>query len=279
MRHIFNPLADVPFQPCEVVERSLPDHLDLHREELAYYGATIISGVLNSHMVGRLRQIVEKQVRTYGIKTEACVAETLSFNPSLPEYRDLIWWPTAHAALSLLGLRDLRWFGGATIPKPAGEPRRPWHQDWWGWQDPSSRWSFPPQVGLLYYLHETKRNNGALTITPRSHRCWHGLHNVYRTDSVAAMSRGTDEIVLETFPGDMVVLDARCLHASQPMGEGPRRDLLTVWYVNDWHNHTDQVKARVQMMVGKGKESLLGPFYPHYTGDAEPLPQDYEVRL
>lgn len=281
MRHVTLGAPPIVYEDLKgMVEKPLkfdPFHL---RACLTLDGAVVIPGVLSPSMLGRLRNEVQQQVRVEGLQVKATVAETLPFRAIQPVYRDLIWWTPAHVALDRLGLRDLRWFGGAVIPKPAGEPRRPWHQDWWAWQDPSAHWLGPPQVGLLYYLHETTEENGALVILPGSHRKRVALHNYYRIDPTASGAQEAEEKALPTKPGDMVVLDARCLHASRPMGEGgPRRDLLTVWYVNEWYAHTPALQASVYLMAGIKTETLLGPFHPtRPDGETEPLSQDYEAR-
>lgn len=164
-------------------------------------------------------------------------------SPDLPaeEIVDrLIEYP--QAAMAALGIDDLR--SGGTfqiISKPPGAPPLYWHQDWARWDDPVSLSPWPQQVFLNWYLSDTTRDNGCLRVIPGSHRRRIDLH-----EHLVAPHEGggyeieeanewmffdhPDALDVPVIAGQLVIADARLLHATHANASRERRTLLLGWY-------------------------------------------------
>ena len=103
----------------------------------------------------------------------------------------------------------------------------------------------PPQVFLMYYLTDTSRENGCLRVIPGSHTRHNPLHDVLaephsevlgRAESLdrAEFGRRPDEVDVPVRAGELVIGDARLLHASHPNGSDRHRTVLTLWYQPDY---------------------------------------------
>ncbi|MBI4815761.1 MAG: phytanoyl-CoA dioxygenase family protein [Deltaproteobacteria bacterium] len=157
-------------------------------------------------------------------------AELMTFEPALAVLRSIGEFP--------------RLSGGYVFSKAPADPRAFWHQDWGFWDDPVSDGEFPPQVGLLYYLTDTTRVNGCLRVLPGSHRNRHEIHDELMRLDKRALRRMDDpsvlpfcdldgEVDVPVRAGDLVVLDARTLHAAHANSSRERRTLVTLWYHPD----------------------------------------------
>ena len=144
--------------------------------------------------------------------------------------------------LEALGLGDFK--SGGTfqiISKPACAPALYWHQDWARWDDPISLSPWPQQVFLNWYLTDTRRKNGCLRVIPGSHRRRFDLHDhlVMPHEGGGYDVAEEDEWMFYDHPdaidvpveaGDLMIGDARLLHATHPNQTDERRTVLLGWY-------------------------------------------------
>jgi len=180
-----------------------------------------------------------------------------------PHYDKLVKWPPARQALEAMGMDDFQGAGGLIVLTK--EPKAPtlyWHQDWMHWNDPLSLTPWPQTMFLSYYLQGLTRENGCLQVIPGSHLRRTPLHD----DLEPLLGRGehgavlvkeisTDESkkaadaaspkqhapplfnedrpdAVDVFAGpcDLVIADARILHAARHNSTEETRDLLLLWH-------------------------------------------------
>src|SRR5690606_33776151 len=126
---------------------------------------------------------------------------------------------------------------GYIISKPPHSPRLFWHYDWFAWEDPRSYEPIPPQVFLMYYLSDTTPMNGCLRVIPGSHREHNPLHDLIDAPHSQTLAQGDhlnsvefsnrpDEMDVPIKAGDLLLGDARLLHASHANETDERRTLL-----------------------------------------------------
>ena len=138
------------------------------------------------------------------------------------------------------GFRDTVFSSGYLISKPAKSPPLFWHQDWWGWDHPSSYTSTVAQFFVMIYLQKTDRDNGCLRVIPGSHRKNFELLSSLEahTDELSAYNNPSsiqfqdldEEVGVEVDVGDVVFGDARLLHGTYGNNSDRERGLLTLWY-------------------------------------------------
>ena len=160
---------------------------------------------------------------------------------------------------------------GYLISKPAKSPPLFWHQDWWGWDHPSSYTSTVAQFFVMIYLQKTDRENGCLRVIPGSHRKDFELLSSLEahTDELSAYNDPSsiqfqnldEEVGVEVNVGDVVFGDARLLHGAygnnsdqrarfidalvSPKFRRPARrnsflDLATAQWCRRWCRYTNQ---------------------------------------
>ena len=138
------------------------------------------------------------------------------------------------------GFEDTVFSSGYLISKPAKSPPLFWHQDWWGWDHPSSYTSTVAQFFVMIYLQKTDRENGCLRVIPGSHRKDFELLSSLEahTDELSAYNDPSsiqfqnldEEVGVEVNVGDVVFGDARLLHGAYGNNSDRERGLLTLWY-------------------------------------------------
>lgn len=144
--------------------------------------------------------------------------------------------------LDALGIAD-HISGGVfqIISKPAGAPALYWHQDWARWDDPISLSPWSQQVFLNWYLSDTCAENGCLRVIPGSHRRRLDLHShlVQAHEAGGYDIQESNEWMFYDHPeaidvpvrvGQLVIADARLLHATHSNASTQRRTLLLGWY-------------------------------------------------
>ncbi|MEM7444304.1 MAG: phytanoyl-CoA dioxygenase family protein [Pseudomonadota bacterium] len=173
-----------------------------------------------------------------------------------PDYARIIGDPGIRRVLSDLGFADPRFSSGYLISKPPGGPPLFWHQDWWGWDDEISYGPTIAQAFFMIYLTDTTVENGCLRAIPGSHRQPHPLHEALEAHG-EELSRVEnpddplfgamqDEVPVPVRAGDLVVGDARLLHAAHANTSTEERSLLTLWYHPDFANLPAGMRARIR---------------------------------
>ena len=219
-----------------------------------------------------------------------------------PGFARLIAWPKALAALEQAGLGGARFSSGYVISKPADGPPLFWHQDWWGWDHPSSYRGTVQQVFLMYYLTDTDIENGCLRVLPGSHRRRHTMHallasaHAERLATAAdpgdpAFAAAGDERAVPVAAGDLVIGDARLLHGAYANRSAAERPLITLWYHPHFQRQPAAIRARVARILhrdgvdtdpGGGEtpfpegwpaasRARIAPLLADYQGRAAPL--------
>lgn len=173
-----------------------------------------------------------------------------------PAYADVIGAAELGALFDRLGFVDPRFSSGYLISKPPGGPPLFWHQDWWGWQHPLSYTATIAQVFVMVYLGDTSPTNGCLRVIPGSHRARHSLHDadaahgeaLSRVDDPAhpLYAEHADEVPVPVRAGDVVVGDARLLHAAHANRSDAERSLLTLWFHPDHAALPAPLRARIR---------------------------------
>lgn len=208
-----------------------------------------------------------------------------------PLFADLIALPEAQEALRSTGFGGATFSSGYIISKPAKSPRLFWHYDWAAWDAPESFTVRPtPQLFFMYYLTNTRRDNGCLRVVPRSHIEDNALLPLLdeahtpellraADPSRPAFSDRPDEVDVPVTAGDLLIGDARLLHASHANESDERRTVVTLWFHPDPHTYGERLQAFCANMVAKTPEGWpqdakdkLEKMVCRYTGDAEPWP-------
>lgn len=174
-----------------------------------------------------------------------------------PGYGRLIGHPSMRLALDGLGFADPKFSSGYLISKPPGGPPLFWHQDWGGWGNAISYGPTITQAFFMIYLTDTSVENGCLRVIPGSHRRPHKLHDALvahgeelsRVNNLDDPLFGPmpDEIPVPVRAGDLVVGDARLLHAAHANKSGEERSLLTLWYHPDFTALPASIQARIRL--------------------------------
>ena len=184
-----------------------------------------------------------------------------------PFFAELVAHSPALDALSTLGYPNPRWSSGFVISKPGHSPPLFWHQDWWGWNDPVSYTDLPLQLFLMYYLVDTRIENG-LRVIAGSHRKRHHMHDAVPTAHTDELRRATDpdhpayqpmpeDQAVPVRAGDLVIGDSRLLHGAFANQTGERRTVITLWY----HPNFDISPPRVQANLSRTQTRVVD--WPH----------------
>ena len=175
--------------------------------------------------------------------------------------RRLATWEPARQALVQLEFGDFAHRDALLVlTKPAHGPALYWHQDWMRWNDPLSCSPWPQIMFISYYLQGTSVENGCLRVIPGSHLRRIPLHDRLVTahergarfieeDHPVMFSRQPEEVDVPVGPTDLVLADARLLHAAHANRTDQPRDLLLLWHSRpdtvpaDWSGEIPQVIA------------------------------------
>lgn len=205
-----------------------------------------------------------------------------------PLFADLIADPAALGALAGLGFPRPSFSDGYVISKPGHSPPLFWHYDWFAWDDPSCFGPNPPQLFAMYYLSDTSRRNGCLRVIPGSHVRHNPLHDDLREPHSALLSQARDlslpefstrpdEVDVPVQAGDLLIGDARLLHAAHANGTDERRTLITLWYQPDLRALPASIQAQMAAKVQHAPDGWPPEARDKYTallatydGPAEP---------
>ena len=260
------------------------------RDQLLRDGFCVFPQALPAELIAQMRatttQLLEGEAGAHSAQTHRSQGSMLTTDMH-PDFADLIGAPALLDALAQLGYAHPTFTDGYIISKPGRSPRLFWHYDWFAWQDPASWQAEPPQLFAMIYLSDTRRENGCLRAIPGSHIRENPLH----TDLAAPHSRELadardltrpefsdrpDETDIPVQTGDLVIGDARLLHAAHANTTDARRTLITLWYQPDFAALPARVQAQMQAKAqdvshwpGAAREKIE-PLLPRYEGKAAP---------
>ena len=267
------------------------------RDQLIDKGYCVVPRLLHTDLLQRVRRVSRRLLDENSAeerRRRGHQGNVVSLAYQDPVFSELIALPTALAALAALGFARPRYFGGAIIAKEAGSPPLYWHQDWTYWGEPESADPIPHQVFLMWYLTDTNRPNGCLRVVPSSHRRRLDAHDRIGThdDGIRDQNPETSagyqplpgEVDVAVTAGDLVIGDARVLHAAHANTTDQRRTVITLWYVPRYDELSEKLQAGYQSQVRSMPDSveeeereLLAPVLVDYRGAAQPARQTYEI--
>ena len=260
------------------------------RQNLWDDGFVLFRSVLNSSEIAALQAIGDDVLSRHDQSAFAAQGSLLPTTED-PHFADLIANTKALGCLATLGFTAPTFSDGYIISKPGGGGRLFWHYDWFAWEDPRSYENPPAQVFLMYYLTDTHRENGCLRVIPGSHLTGNPLHRLLDEPHSSQLSQGhegvefsdrPDEVDVPVKAGDLLVGDARLLHAAHANQTNERRTLITLWYQPDLESLPDRMQAQMAAKTQKMPEewpdsakTMLAPLLAseRYHGNAVPYPR------
>lgn len=226
-------------------------------------GFAIVPGFLTPQTVQSLRTISQDVLDHLSAAHRAQFKSTGSLCNfgDHPDFADIVTHPGVAKIMADLDFDDFRWLAGYLISKPGNSPPLFWHQDWWGWSEDVSYQAAPLGLGFMYYLTDTKPENGCLRIIPGSHRQWHELHGLPEAHGDAlsraqdtqdkAFQSHPDQVDVAVNAGDLVIMDSRVLHSAHPNSTSDERSLLTLWYLPEYTSLPDAIRARLHRIFSR----------------------------
>ena len=256
-------------------------------EQLKKDGFCVLEQVFSEAFVYQLAQHALALVK-HQTETEKNKLRSLGSLISLwqdPFFASLIAHPAIINALKSVGAGDIRYSNGYLLAKPPHSVPTFWHQDWWLWSDPDSYKDAVHQIGVLCYLQDVNKNNGALRVIPGSHRQAHPLHPILKSLDNDELRRAEhpdtepykaqpDEVGLLLKEGDIVLMDARLLHSAYANQSNQCRYGLTLWYYPNYNLLSEAIKARIGTVcldpLWANQLKKMNSLLPCYSGDAMP---------
>ena len=270
------------------------------RRQLLDEGFCVFPGLLDGGLLARLRRVTDRLL-------DACPeaerqrrgnqGSVVGLAYQDRAFAELIAWPATWAALRELGFAGARYWSGSVIAKEPWSTSLYWHQDWTWWEEPVSADPEPHQLFLMWYLTDTRPENGCLRVLPQSHRRRMAAHDLIGThddgirhrDPATAPGYQTlpEEIDVAVTAGDLVIGDSRVLHAAHANTSGRRRTVITMWYLPRYDELSEPLRASYQERMAPPPASLpaaelalVQPLLPDYRGSAAParhtyVPTDY----
>ena len=258
--------------------------------EIIDKGYAVVPGVLDQTILDELRTVTDELLRNYSAADREKYkyqGSNIAMEYQHPVFARLIAWPRTIEALAEFGFDDPRYWSGYILSKPPHAPPLYWHQDWWAWDEPISADPVPAQLFLMYYLTDTRRENGCLRVIPGTHRRRISFHDEldephtdksYHADVSSPLFRDhPDAVDVPVHAGDLVLGDARVLHAAHANQTDQRRTLLTLWYFGRFHSLPESLQATVAGGDPSPPTTLepelrrsLEPLSPRYRGTATP---------
>lgn len=259
-------------------------------EQLQRDGFCVIPQVADDAVLEVTRRCARRAVAALDAATLARTRSpgTLIDSNAYPELAEIIANPPALRELERMGLTDVTFWKAVIISKFPGGPRLYWHQDCMMWQDPRAYSAIAPMIFLMYYLEDTTRFNGCLRVLPGSHRRRHPLHDLgeAHTRDVNSLDDAGDPrfrdyagaVDVPVTAGDLVVGDARLLHAAHANQSERQRTVITIWFYplfSDLQEPTqrwfhDDMHRRHAAWPAPAL-ARIAPVIPRYTGAAEAM--------
>ena len=234
------------------------------RDQLIDKGYCVVPRLLDIDLLLRVRRVSQRLLDENSAEEKrrrGHQGNVVSLAYQDPVFSELIALPAALEALAALGFTRPRYFGGAIIAKEAGSPPLYWHQDWTYWGEPESADPIPHQVFLMWYLTDTCRPNGCLRVVPGSHRTRLDAHDRIGThdDGIRDQNPETSagyqplpgEVDVAVTAGDLVIGDARVLHAAHANTTDQRRTVITLWYVPRYDELSEKLRAVTRAKSGR----------------------------
>ena len=249
-------------------------------------------------MLDRLRNVIarllaERAAERVGQRATGSMIHTNTD----PVFAELIAYPPALAAIASLGYSRPTFTDGYVISKPPRGPRLFWHYDWFAWETPRAFDPEPMQIFAMYYLTDTTRENGCLRVVPGTHCRDNPLHALIarphspelhsaKMEDTPSFSDRPDEVDVCVKAGDLLIGDARLLHAAHNNQTDEERMLITLWYQPDFAHLPEDIQAQ---MVAKTQvipddwptetKAQIEPLLPRYTGSAQPASRSLRPAL
>lgn len=256
-------------------------------EELCENGFCVFEDILSVELLAELRKVSDALVDAMTDDERTRLRYQGSSIPlkfETPAFRKLITWEKSLDALKSMGFDAPKFWSGYILSKNPGAPALYWHQDWPWWDEPISAQAEPTQIFLMYYLTDTTRENGCLRVIPGTHYRRIAFHDelpaahsdaTYTADENSILfARHPDEVEVRVNAGDMVIGDARVLHAAYANRTAERRTCLTLWYYPRYDAMPESLKASVRCQpippsLPEDERKALEAVFPVYEGNAE----------
>ena len=258
-------------------------------DQLISDGFCRVENVLDRGLLARLQQTTDQLLDEQSAQLRAEQRSTGSMIDVAchPIFAELVACPPARTVLEALGFLRPKWMSGYVISKPPASPALFWHQDWWGWNDPSSYTPIPQQLFLMYYLIDTTPHNGCLRLLRGSHLNRPHMHDLVpnaHTDELRqvvdpdhpAYQAIPEEVDVPVTAGDLIIGDSRLLHSAHANKSDRHRTVITLWYFP----YFDLLSAGMRAAVARPREfagwdeeakARTADFIPIYEGSAEPV--------
>ncbi|MBI4552304.1 MAG: phytanoyl-CoA dioxygenase family protein [Candidatus Latescibacteria bacterium] len=267
--------------------------------QLRSAGYCLFPGVLDRRLLADLIQVTEELVSRVSPEDRERYryqGSNIAIDDRHPVFTRLITCPKTLDAFTQVGFTDPKYWSGYLLSKAPHAPSLYWHQDWWAWHIPCSADEEPSQVFAMYYLTDTRRENGCLRLIPGTHRKRIPLHDelppahtdeTYHSDEHSIIhGLHPDEVDVPVKAGDVVIGDARLLHAAHANQTDERRSCLTLWYFPHYASLPETIKAAIGKMSPPRENApsiMRDILVPPYTGTAEPcqfnrVPEEYLAR-
>ena len=266
--------------------------------QLINNGCCLVENVLSAGFLDELRSATDGLIDQIADDESQRQRTTGSMIPVVQDCQmaKLIAHTGAMNALMQMGLTNTLFQSGYIISKPPSSPRLFWHSDWGFWNHPSSYKKSPLQIFLMYYLTDTRPENGCLRVIPGSHINENPLHALLSPAHATAQREGQnfdlpefqtrpDEADVKVKAGDLLVGDARLLHASHANNSDERRTLITLWYHPNFNDIPEELQAAFAARVDalppewpKDARDLYSPLLIRYDGQAKPFPFNRQQR-
>lgn len=260
-----------------------PVEAAVKREQLVRDGYCIIPGVLDDSMIERWIAYSDSvldakphnpntkyQGSDFHINSRRRYMRGDMHRPDLalwsPLVDELVDLPAADEACNALGIEGKHSDDTVLIlSKPAQGPALYWHQDFMEWDHPKASLPWPTRIFLSYYLVDTTVENGCLRAIPGTHRKRIPLHDILPAahgpkiqaldTSHPVFADHPDAIDLPVKAGDLVINDARLLHAAHANRTDQRRTLLLQWHsIFPWPSVPSWWKGAVPEVIQRASE-------------------------
>lgn len=255
-------------------------------------GYTKFYNVINKDIIKQIKntsiQLINNQTKN-DLKKQISTGSMISVSKKEAEdFIQLINNNKIIKKINRLGFSDVKWSSGYIISKPPNSPPLYWHNDWWAWNDSVSYQTKPSMIFVMIYLEKTTIKNGCLRVIPGSHIKYNETHKIitkhhskyrlYKHSNDPVFKKTKDEINIFSNPGDIIIGDARLLHAAHANNSLSRRTVITLWFYPDYKNLPAHIKASAkhkwpEEWSQKSKNKLI-KIFPKYKGKAKKIKWD-----